>query len=218
MKQRKDTHSCRRWRLEHALLGLAALVAGNAASAGVPGSITYGPLSATAVPTLGGFALILLAVLMLLVVARLLRDRQLNGTQFMLAALVTGAIASGASGIKLVSEAYADWVPNAIALDNPAGGTLALGPDLNCVTNSTGVAQQILDIQLAGLIANNGGAPVNGGMMNGGAVSYDCPDGSMTNAGTIPVPECSDAPPTVLQPDDTCAVFNSTLLPPPGDV
>ncbi len=216
MTQLPDTRSCRRSRLDHALIGLGVLLAGNAASAGVPGTITHGPLSATAVPTMGGYALILLAVLMLLVVARLLRDRQLKGSQFMLAALVTGAIASGASGIKLVSEAYAVPLPNPISLDNPAGGTLSLGPDLNCVTNSTGIAQQILDIQLGGLIANNGGGPVNGGMMNGG--SYECPDGSIENAGTMPVPECSDAPPTVLQPDDTCAVFNSILLPPPGDV
>ncbi|MEQ9462159.1 MAG: midcut-by-XrtH protein [Haliea sp.] len=204
--------SCRSLRREH-ILGLAALVTGSGAWAGTPsgGSITYGPLSAAAVPTMGGFALILLAVLMLLAVARLLRDRQLNGSQFMLAALVTGAIASGASGIRLVSEAYADRLPNPVSLDNPAGGTRLLGPDLNCVTNSTGIAQQILDIQLGGLIANNGGGPINGGMENGGA-SYECPDGSIDNAGTMPVPECSDAPPTVLQPDGTCAVFNSVVL------
>ncbi|MDO8862778.1 midcut-by-XrtH protein [Haliea sp. E1-2-M8] len=193
------------WRCSRAALtifGLTALAASSGAWAGAPigGTITHGPLSATAVPTTGGFALILLAALMLVAVARVIKSRQLNGGQFMLAALVTGAIASGASGIKLVSEAHAlRLLPNAVSLSDPAGGTLNLVQNLNCVSNETGVAQQILDIQINVPVANNGG------QANGGAPT--CPDGPITNGGSfVAVPECSDNPPTVLQPDGTCAV------------
>lgn len=188
------------------IIGLAALTAGNAAWAGTPsGSITHGPLSATAVPTMSGFALILLAALMLVVVARVIKSRQLSGAQFMLAALITGAIASGASGIKLVSEAYARPAFNSVSLSDPAGGTLPLDPGENCVSNNTGIAQQILDIQVSGLIANNGGEA------NVGAPSFECPEAGVVNAGLVPVPECSDSPSTVLQPAATCAVFNGVI-------
>jgi hypothetical protein len=195
-------------------VGLFTLLAGHSAVAGtVPGgTITYGPLSATAVPTMSGFALILLAALMLVVVARVLKSRQLNGTQFMLAALVTGAIASGASGIKLVSGAYAVVMANPVSLSNPAGGTANLGLGLNCVNNLTGVAQQIVNIQKEDImiIANNGG------MANVGAPPTECPEiGGNTNSGLVPVPECSDDPRTVLQPDGTCAVFVDAPPSPP---
>lgn len=201
------TLSCRNSRSTPAAFGLATFAASSGAWAGAPigGAITHGPLSATAVPTMGGFALILLAALMLVVVARMIKSRQLNGAQFMLAALVTGAIASGASGIKLVSEAHALRLPNPVLLNDPAGGTLTLFQDLNCVTNQTGVAQQILDIQINVPVANNGG------QANVGAPT--CPDGPITNGGSfVAVPECSDNPPTVLQPDGTCAVDLSPTL------
>jgi len=181
-------------------VGLFTLLASHNALAGVPlgGTITYRPLSATAVPTMSGFALILLAALMLVVVARVLKSRQLNGTQFMLAALVTGAIASGASGIKLVSEANA-LALQSVTLTDPAGDTLSLDFGLNCVTNKTGITQQILDIQI------NTPPPANsGGFTNGG---FQCPEDNGPNGGSpVQVSACSDSPPTILPHNATCAV------------
>jgi hypothetical protein len=195
MQNLLSMRSCCGSRSVRTVVGLAGLVAGNSAWAGVlapPGSITHGPLTATAVPTMSGFALVLLAALMLLVVARVVKSRQLDGTRFMLVALVTGAIASGVSGIKLVSEAYALPAFTPVSLSDPAGGTLPLSPGENCVTNNTGIAQQILDIEFSGFIGNNGG--------NVGGPTLDCGEA----AGEVP--ECSDTPPTVLQPGATCGV------------
>lgn len=187
-------------------VGAVALL--GASSAVLAQSITYQPL-ATAIPSLSGVGLVLLATLMAGAAWRFNRKGQgMPGGRFMGLALVVGAVASGASGVKLIEEAWA-LDPN-VSLDSPTGGTKPLHAGLNCVVNTTNVTQQIVDIDTT-IPANNGGTTGVGsvgavGVANAGA----CPTPfNATNAGAAP--ECVDSPTgTILRQNDVCSV----LVPP----
>ncbi|MAC34801.1 MAG: hypothetical protein CME38_14540 [Haliea sp.] len=187
----------------------------SAGVAGGAGTITYGPFSTAAVPTLGAGALGLLAVLLALVVYRMHRNGQLRDSGLLGVALMVGVVATGAGSAKL---AQAIVITPLITLNQAGGGQGDLSPGLNCVGNGTGVTQQIIDIQaapgfvfLAGVA--NGGI-VNGGVVNGGANGGanggvlvpmnggGCPDTTISNAGG-PAPACAIG--DTLQPDAVCA-------------
>lgn len=156
-----------------------------------PGTITYGPLT-TAIPTLSGYGLIILAGLMIITLWVMKKNGKFESGRFLGVALILGAFASMSSGIKLVTDAYA--VLPIVQLDNPAGGTKPLESGLNCVQNTTQVPQQIIDIQIN---SNASSQPTTNGVSNEGACT--------TNGGTVP--PCSDAPQkTILNTNDICAV------------
>lgn len=187
--------------------GAAALL--SASGAVLAQSITYQPL-ATAIPSLSGVGLVLLATLMAGVVWHFNRKgRGVPGGRLMGLALVVGAVASGASGVKLINEAWAQISTN-IELDQAAGGTAPLIVGLNCVVNVTSVTQQIVEIDTT-IQGNNGGTTSlqaddrKVGVANGGAVS--CPNTlNATNAGVAPV--CTEAPNgTTLRQNDVCSVL-----------
>lgn len=174
-----------------AALAASFLVSAQSLAGTQTGVITYGPLS-SAVPALGGAGLIVLSALLGLVSLRFLKDR--NSGKFLTLAILTGAIAAGGSGVKLISDAHAAPI-GLVALSNASGGSVAIEAEgYSNVRNTTGAAQKILSISvepgcvLASDLNINGGNVVNGG--NGGAFR-----------GT-----CSDSPGTVLQPADFCEV------------
>lgn len=107
------------------------------------GTLTHGP-SATSVPTLGGYALILLAVLLGLVAFRTMRTRQHNGASLVVALTAILAIASGVGGVNLVSEAWAGN-PN---MENPDGDDVKLYTGETEVKNNTGISQKIRSVEL----------------------------------------------------------------------
>ncbi len=189
------------------MLGGAALL--GASGTALAQSITYQPL-ATAIPSLSGVGLVLLATLMAGAVWHFNRNgKGMPGGRFMGLALVVGAVASGASGVKLMNEAWAISGAD-IELDQAAGGVKPLVVGLNCVVNKTNVTQQIVDIDTT-IQGNNGGTTgiqAGGrvvGVANGGQVS--CPDSvDVSNAGVAP--DCTEAPNgTILQRNDVCSVL-----------
>tara|TARA_R100000900_G_scaffold13099_1_gene11226 strand:+ start:19544 stop:20080 length:537 start_codon:yes stop_codon:yes gene_type:complete len=165
----------------------------SAGVAGGAGTITYGPFSTAAVPTLGAGALGLLAVLLALVVYRLHRNGQLRDSGLLGVALMVGVVATGAGSAKL---AQAIVITPLITLNQAGGGQGDLSPGLNCVGNGTGVTQQIIDIQAAP------GFVFLAGVANGGANGGSCPDTTISNAGG-PAPACAIG--DTLQPDAVCA-------------
>ena len=112
--------------------------------AGVPGTIDYGPLPmATSVPTLGEWALVLMALLVMVVAYRALRGR-VNG-RLLTHLLLGGGLAAG-------GLASGHWVQSAQAVVDPEVLlTVASGGSVNViqvnvpvkVTNNAGVALQI---------------------------------------------------------------------------
>lgn len=188
------------------MLGGAALL--GASGTALAQSITYQPL-ATAIPSLSGVGLVLLATLMAGAVWHFNRNgKGMPGGRFMGLALVVGAVASGASGVKLMGDAWATSLP-IVQLDAPAGGTKPLQPGLNCVVNITSVTQQVVDIDTNIQSGNGGTTSIQAGdrvvgVANGGQVS--CPDNvEVLNPGVAPV--CSEAPNgTILQRNDVCSV------------
>jgi hypothetical protein len=184
-------------------LTLLSLFATQVLAAGV-GSITHSPVI-SGVPMLGGAGLVVLSVLLGLVSLRFFKDRSRQGSTFVIAATLTGAIAAAGGGITLINEAQA--VGASVLMSKSAGGTVEIPFNgFNSVLNDTSLPQQIKDIsaeapcyiiddELNGGIMSgansNGGMPNGGG--NGGSFRGTCSD------------EGSDG--TVLQPNDRCEVF-----------
>jgi len=118
------------------------------AAAGMPGAIiTYGP-AGTSVPTISGPMLIALAVLLMLVAFRLLKDRPASGTNLVIVLTALSALAIGSGGIKLVADAEAVDVFE-LKMTKEGGGTLNVEPGEWQVSNSTAVPQQIKNIEFS---------------------------------------------------------------------
>lgn len=136
------------------------------AQAGVGGgTITFEPLGATAIPTLGGVMLVILSLLLALVGVLILRRnrRAGGGTAVSLAAgaLVAGSLASGAGGVKLVQYAQAQVpCPPDCEVSDPQGGTFnVLDNANNSYRNTSGVTLRVSELTLHGGCAFEGFDP-----------------------------------------------------------
>jgi len=155
-----------------AVLGLGSFASLAAAGSPSPGAIIiYGPVgSAAAIPTISGSLLIALAVLLMLVAFRLLKDRPHAGTKLVIAVAAIAALATGAGGIKLVADAHA--VVLELNMQDDDGGTLFVQGNGSSykVFNRTSVTQEIKNIENNCLIANGGDNGGGNGGFNGGEV------------------------------------------------
>lgn len=136
-------------------VAIAGLLAGSAQTMAqdVLGILEYGPpgsgpiaASPVSVPTMGGAGLALLSVALVFIFWRMHRRGALGGARLMVVALLSGALATGLGGVKLVSDAVAQ---SGVFRDmtNPAGGSLGFGresPSFGCVRNATDVDLEVL--------------------------------------------------------------------------
>lgn len=112
--------------------------------------IVYSP-AASSVPTLGTYALLILSVLMVVIA---LRAGFIRGNRVNTAALLclSGAIASGFSGVKLLEQAHADGGDSGGVLgflDSPTGGSVPITSGaLNFFENSSGTRVRLDSIGL----------------------------------------------------------------------
>jgi len=178
-------------------LAILTSTAGFTASAFSQATIVYGPRS-TAVPTLGGTALIALSILMLIVAVRVLKGQKHIGAKLVAVATTASALALGVGGIGMVTDAYADMI-QVVELVDANGGEIQAPEGPSMVVNSTEQTQNLIAINadpgcFIGDIANGGiDGGINGGMNGGGEGNY--------------VGECSDSPSTTLEPGDFCDIF-----------
>ncbi|WP_169458034.1 midcut-by-XrtH protein [Ottowia thiooxydans] len=124
------------------------LITGSSVWAGIPPPvIDYEPVPAqvpvvTAVPTLGEWTLILLAVLLTVVAYRALRGR-VNGRLLSNLVLVGGAVAATAAGHGLIGQAEAVVeTPAELNLSSATGGSVN-GDEWTRLTNTSGVKLRI---------------------------------------------------------------------------
>ena len=162
------------------------------------GSIVYGTGDSTAVPTLGGSALIVLAVLLAVVAFRILRTQQHKGVNLVVALTAITAIAAGAGGIRLVSDAQAVTV-GVVNMTSEAGGSVQLSEGLNEVTNTTNVPLKILDISLVG------GCFILVPVFDENGVARE-PIAALANGGGQFVGFCEDDPSTTVPPAGFCEI------------
>ena len=184
-----------RWR--RVAIAIPVLLASGGLCAQIaPPYVDYGPL-ATPIPTLSGWAFLLLAMFMLAAVWQMKRKDLYQGSKFLIISLMVGALASAASGIQLISDANA-IAYNPVTLDNPSGGRAQLDWAINCVQNGTNVAQEIKKIELGAANAGFSSQTTN-------------PQGVANNGGCSGV-VCTDIPPkTILGPTEICTI---TIQPP----
>lgn len=140
--------------------GFASSIA-QAGDNGAVGMVTHSP-NLPAVPVLGGVGLVLLAALLGLFGVRMIRGDHCAGSKWLLAACLTTALASGTSGVKLISDAYA--LTSGVQIVTESGATLPMDESMfqfaNAgafngglvgtinVANTTDVLQYIVRIQL----------------------------------------------------------------------
>jgi hypothetical protein len=164
------------------------------------GSIVYGS-GASAVPTLGGSALIILAILLAVVAFRILRTQQHRGVNLVVALTAIAAVGSGVGGIRLVSDANAIPV-GVVTMSSESGGSVSLFFGANEVTNATSVPLSILEINLAqGCFIDDRANGGNGGI--GDAIE------AQANGGGNFVGYCDDDPSTTVPPGDFCGIVIS---------
>lgn len=179
-----------------ALLTLVSIGFSTSASAGGAGTIIYGPGSSLGIPTLGGSALIALALLLAIIAFRVLRTQQHSGVNLVVALTAATALASGIGGINLISDAKASPSQE---MEDIEGGDIELFAGLNQIFNGTEASQKILSIDLnPGCFIDdmdNGGI-VNGGITNGGIVRPAANGGG--------VGQCDDSPGTDVPPGSYC--------------
>lgn len=170
--QMRCSEGCRR---HTGRVAAAWVLLATSATAGAQ-EVQYGPF-AEPVPGLGGLALVALAGLMLFALWRM-KKSGFEGGRFLALALMTGALASGISGVKLVADARANGGANIVLLDQAGGGTVQLDEGLNCLRNVTPRVQQILAINAIPL--ENGGG--NDGscyvLQQGGGPADECQVGT----------------------------------------
>ena len=163
------------------------------AFAGVPSLplVTYGPLAPSAVPTIGGSLLLILAALMVAVVFRL--HKAGNRSAAMLAGtLLAGALASGGAGLKMVADAHA--VAGRKNLSDPSGGAVELTVGGNCLINTSGITQQIQSIETF-----DNSYTIRD--PEGGSTCHDLvTEGAYREF-------CSDGPSTTLENNDGCFIY-----------
>ncbi|MCB1864820.1 MAG: midcut-by-XrtH protein [Chromatiales bacterium] len=177
------------------VLGLGLLLAPQLALGGNGGAIVHAPF-ASAVPGIGGLGLVTLGVLLGVLAARLIRRPQGSGSKLMISAFAVAALASGASGVKLIGDAKAGMTMLAMVLSG--GGTVELPDENDCfqVFNDTTVTQQIIDVQ---------GYPP--------AILTACTNGGVSNGGVYRG-TCSESPSTVLNVGDFCDIQVNLPVPP----
>jgi hypothetical protein len=156
----------------------------------------------TAVPALGGYALVALAGLLALVAYRLRGDALLRENRFLGVALAVTVIAVGASGARLVYAVNFGPAPG-VPLSNADGGTVTVQQGTSCVYNQT-----------QGELAITAITPAVDGQVDSTGASRDgfCPETYVANGGVNAgeAPVCSASPSTVLAPEKACSV---TVIP-----
>lgn len=130
------------------VLGLS--LCGHTAWAGmgsVGGAIDYAPLSSNlaAVPTLGEWMLVLMALLLAVVTYRALRGR-VNGRLLSNLTLAGGAVAASAAGHGLIQEAWATYADEQ-NMSSTSGGTVEAIQYWTRLTNTSGVPLKITAIR-----------------------------------------------------------------------
>lgn len=139
--------------------------------AGIPdslGTITFEPLNASSIPTLGGTMMILLAALLAFIAFRSQRAGSGRGSAGMLlvGALAAGSLVSGLGGFNLLRDAVAG---GGNTISNPSGETLQIFQTLNRYNNDSGVTQRVVDIDFneEGEEICNGAEPTAEAAVNG---------------------------------------------------
>lgn len=128
-----------------AIVALLGLFCADAATAGAGvGTLTYAPLPSTSVPTLSGWMLAVMAMLVAVIAFRVMRAKNVGGRT---ASVVSaGILALAAStGNQLVSESKAA-LAFFVSLSVSSGGQVQLAPGENEYRNTSGVTQRITGI------------------------------------------------------------------------
>lgn len=112
------------------------------AAGAIVGQITYGPLTATPIPTMSGTMLIVLSLLMATFGYRLVRQKENDTSRKLILSLIgLGTLAFSMTGVKLINDVQAVGYPTAPqSLVTNSGSADIYDNTFNVYTNDTGSA------------------------------------------------------------------------------
>ncbi|GEM_PF-1426892 len=159
----------RRW-LVLPLLTLPSVFA-HAGSPLVGGTITFAPADATAVPTLGGAALVLLGIFLAFIAIR--QARQGAGSRLPLLAVGASglALAAAASGVLLMNDVQAN---GGQVINSPSRQTLDVFNMTNIYENAAGVPMSVVEREVARCDARADGCELGTVIEDGGSCELVC--------------------------------------------
>lgn len=175
------------------------------------GELTHSPtLEAIGVPALGGAGLLALAALLGLFGYRMLKSRQGAGTNWLLAACLTTLLASGVSGIKLISDAHATI---SVMFENADGETIELTKDDVMFGNNGGGCAPPFNGGQQGVVHLNNGTDTTQYLTDISISGGDCEPRTIEEIvdfqggnGGIFLGSCTDSPPLEMAPGDSCDI------------
>lgn len=142
--------------------------------AGAQGNITFSPADAAAVPALGGVALILVALLLIVIALRYLR----HGGGGVAPAIAVGmsllALTSAGGGLVLISDAQATIPVETIS--NPEGQTFPVRFGEYDYENASGLPMEVVDLDVSGCFGVSGSCELGTVLEDGGSCNLDCGD------------------------------------------
>jgi hypothetical protein len=133
---------------------LLLLTGSTAVFAGTPnGVLAYNPLNsitATPVPTLNGYMLVVLGLLFVAVSFRIAQQKNISGKHFLFGLFSAGTVLYGVGSNTFIHQANAGGSVTVVAsLGSAQGGTAAIVPNtVNEYTNTSGVSQRITSTSL----------------------------------------------------------------------
>lgn len=140
--------------------------------AGSQGSITFSPAEVAAVPALGGVALILSALFLIVIALRYLR----HGSGGIAPAIAVGlsllALGSAGGGVVLISEAQADNP----TISDPEGQTFPVNFGNNIYENASGLPMEVTDLEVPGCFGVSGSCQLGAVVEDGGSCELVCDD------------------------------------------
>ena len=144
-------------------------------------------------PTLGGSALIVLAILLAVIAFRIMRTQEHKGVNMVVTLIAVTALVSGVGGVNLVSNV---WAPPS-GMTDPEGGEVRLNPVPNNVPNMTGVPQKVLNV-----VANDPDCSIGG--------EYSVEELAAPGNGGGGELMCAQNP--TVPPNESCTVFLACLM------
>jgi len=172
------------------LITTTILLTTSQAFAGNTGTVTYAPFTGENIPTLSGWMLIFLSLLLLLVAFRSSKNKHSGTNKLFVSLLGVSLLSLGSGTVQLTNTLTAAPPP---ALSEPGGGDAdVFGNQLNTYANTSGITQRITGVDVASLKSNNQCTNYIGD----GSVAGECVAGLIVGTGASCTVDCTSPPPT----------------------
>lgn len=158
----------------------------SSAHAGSSGSVTYAPFAGENIPTLSGWMLILLSLLLMVVAFRSAKNKHSGANKLFMTLLGVSLLSFGTGTVHITENLIAAAAPE---LSEPSGGVADVFDNYeNNLENTSGVNQKITNVDVSSLQCDS--------YAGNGSVAGECVAGLIVTAGNSCAIDCTNIPTT----------------------